>query len=342
MSDKENNIMSGESQSGFWSRLSKATRWLFLTLLRLAIIVLIVVGLVATIWFMVDQINRVTRLNNRLNVMSSELDLLSSQEERRRTLVGELQSTIVAQEGRLATVESSLGTDLLLQGDLLVTLEAQVDGLLTSSQSISQSLTSLAAGLVALQRDVNDNGGRIDALGGEIDSWQADVAVMRLELAELAAAGQEPDNELVRLRRSVALFYIWELIARARLRLIENNPGLAATDIEQASKALVDLAALVTESEVEALRPVQSRLALAGDSLPADPTAAARDLDAAWEEVGALLARLQQSETGLLEAGTAAAPAAATTPEGTAAPEGAATPENEVTPVPTVSPTTDS
>lgn len=333
--------MTGEPQPGFWSRLSKAFRWLFQTILRLAIIILIVVGLVATVVFMVDQINRVTRLNNRLNLVDSELKLLAGREETQRELVSELQATMTTQASRLAAVENSLDSELVSQGDLLNVLEAEVNDLLASGEIISQSVTTLAAGLVALQNDVNDNGAQIDALGGEVDSWQADVATMQIGLADLTAASQEPDDEFVRLQRSVTLFYIWELIARARLRLIESNLGLATSDIEQAALALESLAGIASQGEAEALLPVQARLTLALESLPADPVAAARDLDAAWEEVDGLMRRLLQSESGLLEAGVAVTPAAVGTPtsEGAGTPEATATPEGGTTPEPTPNPT---
>ena len=97
-------------------------------------------------------------------------------------------------------------------------------------------------------------------------------------------------EELAGWRRAVALFRAWEMIGRARLRLLENNLGLAATDIELAIVALDDLIEGESDQPSEDLIPIRERLVLAGVSLPDQPAATARDLETAWEALDAIVA----------------------------------------------------
>ena len=102
-------------------------------------------------------------------------------------------------------------------------------------------------------------------------------------------------------RRAIALFRIWEMIGRARLRLVDDNAGLAAADVELALAAVDDLLArdlavtATAQDEVEPaplaedLSTLRERLVLAGANLPDQPIAAGRDLETAWETLDAII-----------------------------------------------------
>jgi hypothetical protein len=94
------------------------------------------------------------------------------------------------------------------------------------------------------------------------------------------------------LRQTLALFRVWELVARARLRLLEDNPGLALADVQAAQAAVETILETAVEETVASLTPVQQRLDLAAASLPDDPLTAGRDLETAWESLDVYLGEL--------------------------------------------------
>ncbi|MDX1689338.1 MAG: hypothetical protein R3248_15250, partial [Candidatus Promineifilaceae bacterium] len=140
---------------------------------------------------------------------------------------------------------------------------------------------------------------------------------------------REDAGELAQMRRALTLFRAWELVARARLRLLQGNAGLAAGDLT-AAQATVD--ALAAEEGEAALAPLRQRLALALENLPADPVAAGRDLETAWE--------MLDEEIATLSGGPVAGPQLLVTPALTATGTITATATLTATPVltPTVTP----
>jgi len=158
-------------------------------------------------------------------------------------------------------------------------------------------------------------------------------------------------------RQVLTLFRVWELISRARLRLLEDNFGLARADTEQALRTMDFLLAAAPE-EAETWQRIQARLELALAALPDDPDMAAGDLESAWDALDELLTAMLLPElatAGSLpeDAGDSAAaeestveptpteatPAPAATAPAQSEAEGSPTPTPEPTLVPTASPT---
>jgi chromosome segregation ATPase len=327
--------MNGQQQSSRGSRLRSAVTWTLKTVIRLLVTAILLVALAALIQYGISEINNeidssIEGVNRRIDVIDSshsaveqEIDLLFSD-------VGNLMEANQQQQDELDEARSQLGervevvdqlqADLARQGEILVGLEAQAAGLVTARESISESISAVGSGLVALQGDINENGSRIDQIGGQLD--------------ELAVQASEPDPALVALRDTLLLFRQWELIGRARLYLAENNPGLASLEIERL------LAGLETATEAQGREVSQaqivSRLTLALASLPDNPAAAARDLDAAWEVLDAsLVDRLGLESTGSAPVSTEEAPEEATA---TAPAESTPGAPVEATPTPTPTP----
>ena len=159
------------------------------------------------------------------------------------------------------------------------------------------------------------------------------------------------ETAVTEMTQTLMLFRAWELVARARLRLLENNPGLAQTDVTKADDMLQLIILILPEDspETDSLQTVQTRLALAADNLDLDAELAGTDLETAWDELDKILAtRLQPIVDGLaidLDAETPQPLESVTetqqtpTPEPTALTTPEVTPTLEVTPTPEPSPT---
>lgn len=280
-----------------------------------------------------------------------------------------LQSSSDSFSARLERLDENLTADFARQDELLTLLETQLEEASDQMSGQADMLVSVQTNFSALQSDLNRVGGDIDGLGGQLDQLQTDVTAVStqvdgfernvnqletnigglstqvLTLQETKATtptlafGSEGENGS--LIRVLSLFRTWELVGRARLRLLENNFGLAQADV---AAALANVALLLTVSEGETavmLTQVQQRLTLANASLPADAATASRDLDNAWNELDLILTKLLMV-AGPTEAATAT-PANEET-QGDATPTPAAdaptpTPEADVaTPTPTPEP----
>ncbi|MCI0398709.1 MAG: hypothetical protein L0332_21480 [Chloroflexi bacterium] len=304
--------MNDEHQPGFLSRLGRAILWF----LKLIIVILLAFGLGLAGYFGWQWLSSsANAFSSNSGLLRSDVNTLMERETSQRQQLSDLQATVDNQEGRLAALENSGMEEALAQQEaVLQSLESQLATVVAGSQTITGNVASLSAGLIALQSDLNENAGRVDELGGQVDSLNSQVGVLDSGLVELGAASAEPAEAVERLEQALSLFRIWELIARARLRLAESNYGLATSDVQQALAGVDALVAADPAGASETLQLVQVRLALALGSLPGDPVAAARDLEAAWEALDRLLATL------VLPASLPAAPEiTATTPAGTPA-----------------------
>lgn len=355
--------MNTNQRPGFGQRFWRAFIRLLAIVATLAILVAIGIG--GYFGFMELQRSFDT-VQVQMNAMDQSMELLRSD-------VNELMgddpeqlsqiSSIEADTGRLdirvTNLEAALADDITQQQVVLATLTAELETAVSTSETVTSDIAALNAALTALQSDINENGSQIDALGGQIDGAKTSIALLNEQQAILLAT-PEPTPELSETDRVLILFRMWELISRARFRLLENNIGLATEDIESAIRT-VDLL-LAIQPEAESMQKVQARLLLAFSNLPDSPDLAATDLETAWDELDVIfeeqvfgdletavstenLSVSDEPEVTPTETPTASeeeestptpAPEATTTPEATEEP----TPEvtEEPTPTPTATP----
>lgn len=283
--------MNGRQRSSSGSRFGTALNWTLKTIIRLLLTIFLLVALAGLAQYGLAQINSrfddqldtsIDAVNQRIDLLFSDVEGLMETDRQHREQLAELSSEQGAREEDLEEMSSTLAR----QEEVLAGLETQTAELMTSGETISQSLAILEGGLVALQGDLNANGIRIDEIGGQIDGLRAEAAALNSQLGDLTVELTEPDAEVQNLQDVLRLFRLWELIARARLRLTEDNAGLAIVDLESALEAL----GTTSPEEAPSMADVENRLTLALSSLPDDPEAAGRDLDAAWEILDGLLA----------------------------------------------------
>ena len=294
---------SDTTRPGFFTRLGRFFGRLLAAFLKLSLAAVLLAILAGIAWLIYREIDRsfdsvVARVEantRRIELTEEDFETYWSANEAQQEEVRDLQAAIAAREAAFADLESSVAAEQAQQDAELAALQAQLDDMIARSDTMTATLAFLNEGLVTLQGDTTANVSEIDALGGAVDAVTAEVNGQSGEIAalqsEISAFSAE---EFTRMQQAVALFRAWEMVSRARFRLLEQNVGLAAADVDSAL-ASVDAIILVVPEEsptATALAAARGRLAQATLSLPDDPVAAARDLETAWEALDAILANL--------------------------------------------------
>lgn len=293
--DETNQSTSPSSSGGFFGFLKR----LLLAALKVGLVLLILAGLAYGAWLIFRELDRsfasvVTRMNrntSRIEVVEADLASALDQNAVQQGRIESLQNDLATREAQINELDQEMGAELERQGEQLTGLDGDTGDLIAQTGVISGEVSSLGAGLLVLQEDINANSQQVDELGGSVDGLlvaqtelETAATTMQAELDRLA------NEELAGWRRVVRLFRVWELVSRARLRLVEDNAGLALADLEAAMAAADELAAGEAGGpEAEILDLVRARLVLAADNLPDQPAVAARDLESAWEALDELI-----------------------------------------------------
>jgi hypothetical protein len=232
---------------------------------------------------------------SRVDLLRSDVNTLMENDTDNRRQSSTFKNDLTAMDGRVSTMERQLSADLEQQSAQLTALEGRLSEITAAGTIISDHVSLLDGGIGALQSDIVGLGSDLDSLGGEVDGLQSDVVGLGSETAALQEALADPlaaTEDVAELRQILVLFRVWELVARARLRLVEGNAGLALADVEAAQTALSAVIEGASEEMVATLTPVQQRLDLAASGLPDDPVTAGRDLETGWEALDGLLGNL--------------------------------------------------
>ena len=355
-----------EQRAGCGSRLVWIAKAVFGFLLVLGVIVAIVWGGFMIYQMIQTEINRssesvTTRFEaqeSRIDILREEVNALVSANPGQEDRLTQLQQELAAVNTQLSTLD----TDLAQQTNMLATLEASMATTLSNDETAVNNIIVLNDSLSALQGDFNESSVRLDTFGGEVDVLTGEVAVLgetAVTAQEMAAESETAVNDMA---QTLMLFRAWELVARARLRLLENNPGLAQADVAKADDMLQRIILILPadSTETERLQTVQTRLALAADNLSLDAGIASADLETAWDELDKVLAARLQPIVEELELGLGTdtetpepletqsdqtatpEPAATAIPEETPTSEATTAVSPESTPTPAATPTTSS
>jgi chromosome segregation ATPase len=335
-----------EQRSGCGPRLVWIAKAVFTFLLVIGVLVAIVWGGFMIYQMVQTEIDRSsTSVTTRFDAQESRIDILR---EEVNTLVAanpDQEEQLVQLQQELDSVNtqlSNLDEDLSQQNEVLVTLEAAMATTLSNDETAAGGIAVLGDGLTALQGDFNDASVRLDTFGGEVDELTGDVAALDETAVTAQAMASDSETAVNDMAQTLMFFRAWELVARARLRLLENNPGLAQADVAEADEILQSIVLILPadSTEAETVQTVQTRLALAADNLNLDTDLAGTDLETAWDELDTILtARLQpvieELELGLDSAAETPAPQESETEsDQTLTPEPTITTTPEVTTTP--------
>jgi len=174
--------------------------------------------------------------------------------------------------------------------------------------------------------------GEVDLLGEAISAQGESLATLQ----DRMSGDRSPEA----LLRSLQVLRAMELLTRSRMLLVQNNVGLARTDLAAARELMIELQPVVPADQQDAIEEVIARLDAALSALPGSPVAAADALEGAWQ---LLLAGLPSAATTAAEAEATVAPAEGTptaevSPTVESVPTAEPTPTVEATPTPTPTP----
>lgn len=224
-----------------------------------------------------------------ISLLRSDVNGLMAADLERQRQITTLQTDMDSVGNRLA----ALDTLLVQQGAQLTDLDTRLATTGESLAGTQQDTAELQSALSALQGDVIVNASDIDAVGGELDAARAEVTGLNGRVTTLQTtvetAVPQAITDVDTMQQTIILFRTWDLITRARLRLLEGNVGLATTDAQQANNLLTSLSQNFPSAELVALTAVQTRLNIALTNLSASPVNAALDLELAWDALDLLL-----------------------------------------------------
>ncbi len=280
--------------------------WFYIVVSLKILLVLAIIG--GAGWFIYEQLTRsFTNIERRmeqqdelaaqrLDLVRSDVDNMMVEQDSQDSQLSQMEEEIDVVDEELAIIAAQLSTDLSRQEALLTILEGYVEDVKADAEATDQNIDALNAGIVALQGDVNENIAAVDELGGDVDALDGSVGVLDDEFVGLEDMVMDEmavnAASVSELAESLMLFRAWEMVYRARLRLLENNVGSAQIDISVAQATLAGLVESSTGGTAETLGVVQTRLELAALSLPSDPDTAVRDLESAWVTIDNILSAL--------------------------------------------------
>ncbi len=342
----------GTAGRGRGGRLRRWFRNLLVAAFRLLLIGLIVAVAAGVVWYLVQEFQAFAartereRQANREAIASvnASLEAAEATNVAQEARLEALANVVGGVEGTLRSAPwEALAADLAQQADSLALVEDGLNLLLAQSQVVTAELATTGTALGALQRDLNETGASLDALGGLVDGLNNQVRAISatLDLVQTDVITRQTE-QLVRLERALQLFPVWSDVARARIHLAERNQGLAADDIDRALAGLGRLQATGRTSDtLRLLEEARGRLELAAADVADDPAGAGREVEATWDlllRAIRLLVGPEPAEPDAADPGGAgpATPAATVTP--TSAPAGTITPSVTGTVAPTATP----
>jgi hypothetical protein len=165
--------------------------------------------------------------------------------------------------------------------------------------TLSQRLAAIEKQQSQQQENVSDLQGRTRLLEQAVDDQS--VVLKKVDILESRLATLETDLKkntqedqtleddltandapLAQTQRDLQVLKAMELIGRARLNLIQNNAGLARTDVESARQILALLYDKTPADQQALVSTWLQRLDLVLNNLPTSPVLAADDLEIAW------------------------------------------------------------
>jgi len=229
----------------FWSRMGRA----FVKILRVLLILALIAGVVAAIYFGTPYLYE--RFILPIEENTARLEEI---EEEQAAEIEQLTGQITDLKSRLADLETRQTTT----AQTLAEAQGEITALETALESQSETLTQL------------------DALQEALDT-------LSLTVSDNESLLEEGSVALAEVQRQVTLSRAIEMLSRARLYLFESNFGLASQDVAAARDLLLTLQSDIPAEKSESLQEVISRLDRALNNLPDFPVIAVDDVDIAWQ-----------------------------------------------------------
>ena len=249
-------------QPGCWNHLGRAIavllRLIFVVVLAILIGVGIYYGVPWVYWRLVIPVQesaaRIEMLQRDLENTRADWNTDLAEQGQR---ISALESDLAAQKERIAALEGNMG---------------RMDELLTAQ---GETLSELRIALDSTEEATGQLEGDVEALYGELDS-------LRVEMAD-------PNRVAATFERRLILLQAWGQILKARLHLLEDNPGNARQALALARANLERVIVLSPEPEAEALIAIRERLDAADTAIEERPFVALNELEIIWRDLDAFI-----------------------------------------------------
>lgn len=269
-----------KSESTFLDRLSQAFLFLVRIFLRLMLVLIILGGIAAVVYWGVPYLYR--SYVRPVEENTAEITNLGSQQETTTTLftnqIDDLQSRMDSLElksdsrqEKLAEIEAILAEQKTLLDETVADL-SQFEEINTQLTEQQDALVEIQADILALDSVIGENSVLLETLTDKPD-----------------LAGPMED-----LQYSVLVLRAMELITRSRLSILQSNFGNAAADIDSLKALLTGFEQYLPEESLETIDLLNFHLDLAKVSLPAKPELAEDNLDIVWQ---VLVEGIEEDET---------------------------------------------
>ena len=250
-------------QPGCWSRLGRAIA----VLLRLIFVVVLAVLIGVGIYYGVPWVY--WRLVIPVQDSAARIEMLERGLENTRV---DWNSDLTAQSQRISALES----DLAVQRERVAALEGDLGRmdkvLITQGETLSELQTALDG--------AGDTTGR---LGDDVEALYGELDTLRVEITD-------PNRVAAVFERRLILLQAWGEILKARLHLLEDNPGNARQALALARANLERVIALSPEPEAEVLIAIQERLDAADTAIEERPFVAMNELEIIWRDLDIFIA----------------------------------------------------
>ncbi|MBL7198886.1 MAG: hypothetical protein ISS56_01920 [Anaerolineae bacterium] len=183
--------------------------------------------------------------------------------------------------GVAQAAQEALQSDLEAIGHELATVQADreaatadLEALHADQGAAEAAIEALATAQASLRAALEEAGSEVDALSQGIAGNSQGILALDAEL--------HGERSPAILYQELQLIKAMGFLIRARLLLVQNNLGLAQSDIRSGRDLLVALQSDVPPVQAQALAVIVSRLDAALEDLPDAPVAAVDELEGAW------------------------------------------------------------
>jgi chromosome segregation ATPase len=249
-------------QSGCWSRLGRAIA----VLLRLVFVVVIAILIGVGIYYGVPWVY--WRLVIPVQDSAARIEMLQRDLENTRA---DWNTELTEQGQQISALESDLAT----QKERIAALEADIERMDEIMTAQGETLNVLQTTLYGTEEMTGQLGDEVEVLYGELD-------ILRDEMAD-------PNRVAAAFERRLILLQAWGEILKARLHLLEDNPGNARQTLALARANLERVIALSPEPEAQALIAIQERLDAADTAIEERPFVAINELEIIWRDLDAFI-----------------------------------------------------
>ena len=221
-----------------------------------------------------EVVAKATRIAELEKELSSQSERAADDEERITVLEDELG----AKAARIAELEKNLSSQ-----------SERVAGYAERLTGLKDELDARATQIAGLEVSLIDGDQRIADLEKGLSSQNEGVAELAARLAELEAEAVAPEEEIAWLKVQSLLLKASQEAIKARIRLIQNNPGAAKEELELVEASLMAAFELGDDEARAAISNLQDRLADVMRDITENPFAASEGLEILWRGIDALI-----------------------------------------------------